>query len=278
MRLRLWACLALLLGMFLLDEALAARDMGDNPHAFGPGDCRGCHVTNPAKLRLNRGEKMRMVAPVRQLCSRCHWEITENYSHPVEVIPTSAEIPEDLPLAWNGRMTCSTCHDIHGARKTGLGQRSFYLRRPTRGKEFCLVCHPKNPVQTLASRGSHKGAMTYAHTAKYTIQNPGIGIDSMSVECLTCHDGSGAVGVQTTIVGAGVWKHSGDGQSPHPIGVNYSLAQARSRKLVPETMLNKSLKLFNGMIGCGTCHNPYSKKDLKLTVERKELCTSCHLH
>jgi len=217
-----------------------------------------------------------MVAPIRQLCSRCHWKITENYSHPVEVIPSGSKIPEDLPLSWNGRMTCSTCHDIHGRAENDRGERTFFLRRPARGKKFCMACHEQNPIDVIAARkNSHKGIIPYAHTAKYVVESPGIGIDPISMECLSCHDGSGGKAVESRI-GAGTWKHGEGSAGPHPIGVSYSLSRARKGGLKPEKIIDKNLKLFNGMVGCGTCHDPYSKRDKKLVLKRRDLCVSCH--
>ena len=274
---RLSGFLTLMMASLLCGATPHASEGPEDPHAFGPGDCRGCHVTNPARLRFTPGEKMRMVAPVDQLCARCHGDITENYAHPMDVVPASATLPQDMPLARNGHITCNTCHDIHGPASTPLGQRSFYLRRAARGKEFCLVCHPDNPIQTLAARKFRGKTLPSVRSAKYTIQDPGISIDSTSVKCLGCHDASGAAGMQGPLVGAGTWEHSGDGHPPHPIGVHYGLAQARSSTLVPESMRDKSLKLFDGRVGCGTCHDSSSWQALKLTVERKRICASCHL-
>jgi len=265
-----------LAGLLLLLASLAGARQEDTPHAFGPGDCRGCHLTNPDRARSEGRNRLRMVAPVKQLCARCHWKITENYSHPVEVYPVDVRIPPDMPLSWNGRMTCSTCHDIHGSATTPSGKRSFFLRRGTRGRAFCMTCHEENPVTRIAARRStHRGAIAYAHTARYLVKSPGIGIDSMSLQCLSCHDGSSATAIEAR-VGAGIWKHSSGG-GPHPIGVNYGLARARKGHLVPEAMLPKSVKLFNGAVGCGTCHDPYSHRERKLVVERKDLCNTCHI-
>jgi len=248
----------------------------ENPHAFGSGDCRGCHLTDPERTRTEGQGKLRMVAPVKQLCARCHWQVTETYSHPVEIYPVDVEVPPDLPLSWNGRMTCSSCHDIHGKPSSAAGKRTFFLRRPTRGKAFCVACHKENPVTRIsARRKTHKGAIAYAHTAKYIVQKPGIGIDSMSIECLSCHDGSQATAISPQ-VGAGTWSHA-QGGGPHPIGVNYGLARARKGDLVPEAMLPRSIKLFGGTVGCGSCHDPYSPRSRKLVTERKGLCNSCHL-
>jgi len=268
--------LLMLVAAFVLVAAVFQREAAStsgNPHAFGPGDCRGCHITDPARAVISGG-KLRMTAPVLQLCARCHRGISDNYSHPVEIIPTAAIVPPDMPLSWNGKLTCATCHDIHASPTDSSGGKSNFLRRALSGRAFCDVCHRSDP---LASRGgSHKTDIEIAHMGRYIVESPGIGIDAVSSECLSCHDGSRAGHVDANL-GAGTWRHSGDGrESPHPIGVNYDMAQARRRDMTPRTMLPKALRLVNGMVGCGTCHDPYSRMPYKLSMERSELCTTCH--
>ena len=45
-----------------------------------------------------------------------------------------------------------------------------------------------------------------------------------------------------------------------------------------KAVLDKRIRLFNGKVGCGSCHNPYSKnaKFLVIETEGGRLCLSCH--
>jgi predicted CXXCH cytochrome family protein len=83
------------------------------------------------------------------LCETCHsekpsmreQESLKRYSHPVNVKPDSAEIPNEWPqekvvLGPGGQITCRTCHTPHRARtKKGL------LAERHEKDSFCLQCH-----------------------------------------------------------------------------------------------------------------------------------------
>jgi predicted CXXCH cytochrome family protein len=47
----------------------------------------------------------------------------------------------------------------------------------------------------------------------------------------------------------------------------------------PAGMLDKNISLFDGKVGCGTCHNIYSqiRNLLVLDNARSKLCLECHL-
>jgi predicted CXXCH cytochrome family protein len=44
-------------------------------------------------------------------------------------------------------------------------------------------------------------------------------------------------------------------------------------------MLRKEVKLYEGKIGCGSCHNIYSKEKYMLVISNDSsvLCLECHL-
>ena len=65
----------------------------------------------------------------------------------------------------------------------------------------------------------------------------------------------------------------------HPVGVSLDrVAVKKPREFnLPQT-LPKEIRLFNGKIGCGTCHNAFSNEKSMLVMNnyRSRLCLKCH--
>jgi predicted CXXCH cytochrome family protein len=99
----------------------------------------------------------------------------------------------------------------------------------------------------------------------------------MSLECIECHDRH--ISDSPKSLGAGTWNHSKIALS-HPVGTNYDRASMKKRhKFRPGTTLQKDIKLYEGKIGCGTCHNVYSKEKGMLVIDNRgsRLCLRCHI-
>jgi predicted CXXCH cytochrome family protein len=99
----------------------------------------------------------------------------------------------------------------------------------------------------------------------------------ISLECIECHDTLMKEGVSS--LGAGTWGHFSR-KFNHPIGISYSQISSKKRSdFHSVNELSKELRLFNGMIGCGTCHNIYSKVKYMLVFENagSRLCLECHI-
>ena len=99
----------------------------------------------------------------------------------------------------------------------------------------------------------------------------------MSLECIECHDSY--MKSATDTLGAGRWNHFSK-NTGHPIGINYKeIRRKNTNKFRPEVMLGREIRLFNGKIGCGTCHNIYSeeKKMLAESNMKSRLCLECHI-
>lgn len=115
-------------------------------------------------------------------------------------------------------------------------------------------------------------------------------LDSQSIECLSCHDA--ALAVDTTITTI-----CGQPECDHPIGIDYAFLSMGNAALKPVSSLQPSIVLIsNNMIGCGTCHVPYSAADhstlttlrrlYKTTIpdpmlvmdnSQSKLCLECHM-
>jgi predicted CXXCH cytochrome family protein len=160
-----------------------------------------------------------------------------------------------------------------------LGEKTYFLRREERGRGFCASCH----AQSQLSAG-HESILGEAHfQSKYISLGYGQEIDETSKNCISCHDGAYASSVS---INTGVWAHSsnyngaGFGRK-HPIGIDYEEARLRAGRktdLRPMAIVDPRFQFFDGRIGCGTCHNPYSSLENNLVIvnRRSALCFACH--
>lgn len=122
-------------------EALAVHDdQGDT-------QCLDCHQTLP----FDR-EKLAYTELVGTTCQKCHQDFPckakkphDGFSHPLEVTPPpDMEIPRDMPLTGNGKITCITCHSYHAEFWDAEYNTEFLLRR-SKGMKLCHTCHKKFP-------------------------------------------------------------------------------------------------------------------------------------
>lgn len=234
--------------------------LSGDPHEFLPGDCAICHVDE-------KNDPLLLRTPVTQACEKCHENIREIQSHPTDIYP-SMEIPEDMLLV-DGMLTCITCHYSHPRKKKQFVKKQYFLRRFVRGPLFCNICHELND----------KGHVIFAnlHSGKFTETDRSMSLDRMSVECIECHDRY--INEPTDFIGVGTWEHTG-GKTSHPIGVRYGQSKMSERRFYrPKSMLPKGVRLFDGKVGCGTCHNIYSKIKNMLVMDNtgSRLCLECHI-
>jgi predicted CXXCH cytochrome family protein len=126
---------------------------------------------------------------------------------------------------------------------------------------------------------SHRPVMDKSHGfAHFEVLDQSTNLDPLSLACLDCHDDSAS---PKTTLGSGVWRHTTSGIGlTHPIGVDYSVATIAKTSYVPEEKLDKRLRLFNGKIGCCTCHDPYASQGNTLVIGAhgnfQGLCLACH--
>jgi predicted CXXCH cytochrome family protein len=88
-------------------------------------DCKRCHLSHKVTKETALLKKR-----VAELCIECHKNRQWPNEHKVDIIPPSKE--NKLPLS-RGRMTCTTCHDVH---ENPYGK---LLRLPER--DLCIHCH-----------------------------------------------------------------------------------------------------------------------------------------
>ena len=239
-----------------------AYSVREEAHRFSESECKRCHVkpeSNPAML----------VESVTKLCTQCHSKGIKTASHPIDMKPRLVRVPLDMPLR-NGKLTCNTCHNVHAERFNAFGEKSYFLRITARGKDFCIACHEMNPVEL-----GHRELLVTAHMGrKYMVTDDRQSLDAVSVECIGCHDGSIGVAADYTM-GSGSWEHL-DGA--HPIGTDYRQSRMKRRGLAPVSKIDGRIRLFDGKVGCATCHDPYStlKGKLVMSNDGSMLCIECH--
>ncbi len=257
------AFVALLLAGLVLSEP-------DSYHNF-EGRCLDCHLKVP-----KAGERPNIfVKDISSLCLSCHEDLKE-MSHPVDVSPPKKmRIPRSLPLDWKGDVTCTTCHTAH---KKGHGR--YMLRVDSYGEPFCLLCH-NDLEEELHKSNIGSAHMRSSIRARYIPGSRNLYIDDLSLRCMVCHD---AFFAKESLVSkpraGGRYYHGMDIGLSHPIGVSYLEARARFHGAYrPVEELPKEIILFDGMVGCGSCHNPYSKRhyDLVMSNEGSALCLACHV-
>lgn len=208
-------------------------------------------------------------------CAACH-AFERETSHPVGVL-APLQSPADLPLV-DGRITCFTCHDelaLAGHEHDDAAGNPM-LRRDPYAEGLCTACHSIGTA--LAS--PHATGMLSAHTGQPTpaFLSGAAGIDEPSASCMACHDGAiagDAGGHQTR-------RLSFEGRTEHPIGVDLrdrNVGQPDEMLLVSESALDSRVRLFDGKVGCGSCHNQYSSREnlLVMSNDQSRLCLACHI-
>ena len=102
-------------------------------------------------------------------------------------------------------------------------------------------------------------------------------LDSVSLKCLSCYDGSTAQDVNHPLPGESAFFSDMKGLS-HPMGVDYREAAARNRKLRPPEVLSPAMAVYGGKVGCASCHMLYSKEQQCLSMPnvRSAFCLECH--
>ncbi len=236
----------------------------EEAHDF-TGKCETCHLTSP-----RTGGKNIFTKDIDTLCVECH-ELAVKNSHPTKMVP-SMNVPGYYYLDWQGQVNCATCHDPHDKDVKTM------LRSKSRGREFCETCHTGGILQ-----GSHVAASSVAHTKSWTPPSAdsfGQILDRVSLECLVCHEGSVGPAAEVRIGSVSIQglSYTGPGFS-HPIGIDYAKAAANDRELRPFNDLSSLISLYEGKVGCASCHNQFSHEGDMLVFSNRAsaLCLECHI-
>lgn len=263
----------LLIAAFLLASAGAVvlhSEQWGSYHDF-KGRCLECHIAVPTP----GGDPPRaFTRDIGRMCGGCHGTEQE-LSHPVGMKP-SMKVPEGFPLDWKGEVTCATCHPVHEE-----GHGDFRLRSRASGQGFCVMCHSdlESELHKLSVGAAHVGGSASKRQLSDVV---GAELDELSIKCLACHDAitGGDALVENLSLKRGLFHNNNNIGLSHPIGVSYIEARRNYKGAYrPVEKLPKQIRLFNGTVGCASCHNPYSKlhNELVMSNERSALCLACHV-
>ncbi len=265
--------------LILMIMAVAGVVSGSLPGWMGEyhdftGKCLDCHITEPTAAE----QRLTLRKDITLLCIECHRQ-DDGLTHPVDIKP-SMDVPDYLPLDWRGMVTCVTCHEVHNP---GFGP--DHMRTSMRGQGFCMVCHDgleSKKMHGVSGVSAHMGGdVKLANASSYSLFGQGlVHLDEMSIKCMSCHDaifGASATSENMDILRS---RHSNVTGLTHPVGVSYAEAKRKYRGAYRDLSdLPPQIKLYGGMVGCGTCHSPYSGTHSQLVMDNygSNLCLACHV-
>ncbi|TCK06239.1 cytochrome c3 family protein [Phorcysia thermohydrogeniphila] len=188
-------------------------------------------------------------------CLRCHSGCpTLHVVSEVKVKETEClRVPSDFPLK-DGRMVCTTCHDMTSKGKDFLRAKKRLLKR----FDFCFQCHNPdcyrqfNPHKTIASE------LTWEEKKKACIYCHGVGatLDAYKA-CVGCHTKTPHVGAPEHLFAS---KEKVRKLVEGKEGVLNITSMKELKPKVDESVLRErkpKVILVNGKIECITCHNPH---------------------
>jgi hypothetical protein len=259
--------------LYILTPQVCLAETPDNPHHFQMA-CSSCHLPS------NNNETIgKLWIEVNQACGipACH-DVSSPVSHPIGVIADERSSTE-LPLSDMGQITCITCHDEL------YNYHDNYLRQTSSG-DICASCHYGKGNSTM-----ERAHWQFTYEAHLGNKNSGIfeetetagGLDIESYTCLSCHDDMTVV-IPGENESAYEKVQRWNKMKNHAIGMDYSRKALRKSYYFNNPLtLDESIRLFNGRVGCGSCHNLYSKNKNGLAIPTNsrggngQLCRQCHI-
>jgi len=161
-------------------------------------------------------------------------------------------------------------------------------------QRICIFCHaphnasPQTPLWNRENPRTHY-RIYESSTIEARIDQP----SGPSKMCLSCHDGSMALGevlsrpasrpivMTARTIPPGTTDLTNDLSDDHPIGFRYDRALAnQDHQIRPPEVISRELPLgAHGEVHCTTCHDPHNNElgnFLRITDEMATICTTCH--
>lgn len=118
-------------------------------------------------------------------------------------------------------------------------------------------------------------------TSSLSLPEPAKSLDSLSYDCLSCHDGVMAQNFNFRIKNnpGGRVMSLEDITGGHPVGMEYNrYVSVGGKDYRSEVTFSREMVFAEGKVGCLTCHNPLNKDrgHLVMNNSRSELCFACH--
>lgn len=214
----------------------------------------------------------------------CH-NYDRDLNHPVGV-PAGTTSSSDMPLDKNGRITCLTCHlqpkpDNMEPVENAINERMLHT---SKDGDSCQACHSSpiggaTQVHWQFSQKAHLGNINDQPDNSSDGFSFNSDIDAESETCVGCHD-------EVTVTVPGLFETKAQKKmryskmKDHPIGMEYSAIVSREAgRYINSHSISDKIRLFDGRLGCGSCHSLYSDKESLLIVKHveSELCRECHV-
>ncbi len=166
--------------------------------------------------------------------------------------------------------------------------------RSVNESEICIFCHAPHNAAPQTPLWNRENPRTYyriydSSTTDARIDQP----TGPSKMCLSCHDGSMALGnvlsrptthpiiMTSRTIPPGTTDLSNDLSDDHPIGFRYDRALANvDRQIRAPELLTEKLPLgTHGEVQCSTCHDPHNNElgdFLRVPDQMGAICVSCH--
>jgi predicted CXXCH cytochrome family protein len=252
--------------------------------------CTNCHDSSSANSSSEQTDNKPgpITSDINSVCTlSCH-NYEQSMNHPVDVI--AAPVSSDMPLGRYQRITCLTCHtQPAGSTDSDSGNLDEYpLLRTQESTQLCLSCHEnisgsmKRQTHWQFSNKAHLGNINPAASTDETKNNfaESFGdIDKESNACLGCHSDM-TVTIVPFFESESQKRDRWTRMKDHPMGMEYRRVALEKRTKYPYhyPIANPNVRLFDGKVGCGSCHSLYSATKNYLANDDgfNALCRDCH--
>ena len=190
-----------------------------------------------------------------------------------------------IPAVW-GQTIISSPHNLSAVSGPGTIKASAE-------SEICIFCHtphnskPNSPLWNRDDQGTSYNLYSTT-TLDASLNQP----DGSSTLCLSCHDGTIALGNvisrPTDIAFAGGITNMPLGNTnlstnladDHPVSFAYTVSlSATDGQIKHPSTITPPVELENGKVQCTSCHDPHDNTNGKFLVQTRQnsaLCLSCH--
>ncbi|MBI3832973.1 MAG: hypothetical protein HY287_01450 [Planctomycetes bacterium] len=194
-----------------------------------------------------------------------------------------------LSFNWPVRASDTVVNSKHDLSAQGPGP----IRAVTEN-EICIFCHTPHNAAPQTPLWNHESSRTYYRIYQSSTTNARIHQPTgPSKLCLSCHDGSIALGnvlsrpasepivMTAQTMPPGKTDLTRDLSDDHPIGFRYdrALSNADHEIRAPEVVTPDLPLGAHGEVHCTTCHDPHNNElgnFLRISDQMSAICVSCH--
>lgn len=237
---------------------------------------------------------------VRRNCDQCHSPLGRELclrspGSQSRGSPRAASVPRVAWRCWSLGFTLAiTClgDDRVSNSKHDLSTSGPGPIRAAQESQVCIFCHTPHNASPAAPLWNRSNPRTHyriyrSSTTDARVDQPG----AASKLCLSCHDGSIALGMvisrdtpiptSHTFIPTGATNLTNDLSDDHPVGLRYDRVLARrDGQLRDPQVIDHRIQLGpRGELECTACHDPHNNElgdFLRLPARDGTLCTTCH--